>query len=108
MKPTKYLVPFLALFVVGCGVGTGVTTSSTYTNDDYDLFTTLPKNFTEPQQVTWTSPVIEKDSTYYELSEFNMTLQENPADPNSIKLTIDVVTPDKKQQRMTVYTNKDE
>lgn len=108
MKSTKYFIPFAALFIVGCGVGTGVTTSSSYMVDDYDLFTTLPKDFTEPQQVTWSSPVLEVDSSYYELSEFNMTLQENPADPNSIKLTIDVVTPDRKQQRMTVYTNKDE
>lgn len=99
----KYIFPFAALFVVGCGVGTGV--SSTYDHEP-DLFTTFPKDFDSPFSIQWESGVIETEDNVYEVQEFNVVLQENPVDPNSIKMTIDVKTPDTKPQKVTVYTNK--
>lgn len=102
----KYFIPFFALFITGCGVGTGI--QSTSVDTDYDYFSTLPKDFESPYSVSWTSGVIEVEEDKYEVQEFRMTLQENPVDPNSIKLTIDVKTPDTKPQRMSIYTTKDD
>lgn len=101
---TKYILPFLALFVVGCSVGTGIT--STTTTHEPDLFTTFPKDFDSPFSIGWTSGVIEVDSNVYEVQEFNVVLQENPADRNSVKLTIDVKTPETAPQKVTFYSKK--
>lgn len=107
MEKIKYILPLLLLFATGCGVGHGISTSQQEEWGDYDLFTTLPKQFDTPQHVTFSSGLIEVDSGFYALQQFDMTLQENPVDPNSIKLTIDVTTPDETKQRMTIYTTKD-
>jgi hypothetical protein len=108
MNKVKYLFPLLLLFATGCGVGHGIGSSSSepINWDEYDLFTTVPSDLSTPQQVTWNTGVIEVDSNFYSLQQFNMTLQENPVDRNSIKLTIDVVTPDDTKQSMTIYTAK--
>lgn len=109
MKQIKYMVPLLLLFATGCGIGQNLGTSSAepVNWEDYGLFTTIPKDLSEPQHVTWNSGLIEVDSSFYALQEFHMTLQENPVDPNSIKLTIDVVTPDDTKQSVTIHTTKD-
>ena len=72
------------------------------------MFSTFPKDFESPYSISWTSGVIEVEENTYEVQEFNMILQENPADPNAVKLTIDVKTPDTKPQRMSIYTTKDD
>jgi hypothetical protein len=105
-KVSKYFIPFFALFIAGCGVGTGI--QSTSVEHTPDLFSTFPKDFESPYSISWTSGVIEVEENTYEVQEFNMILQENPADPNAVKLTIDVKTPDTKPQRMSIYTTKDD
>jgi len=105
MDKIKYIAPLFLLFATGCGVGASIT--STSEPADYDLFATFPKDLFDPYEITFESGVIEVDSSYYEMQQFNMVLQENPVDPNSIKLTIDVETPSKEPQRMTIYTTKD-
>lgn len=108
-KLSKYSLILASLFVTGCGVGTGMqSTTSVETTPEYDYFSTLPKNFDSPYTVSWSSGVIETDDDVYEVQEFNMTLEENPVDPNSVKLTIDVKTPETKPQKVSIYTTKDE
>ncbi len=107
-KTSKYFVPFIALFIAGCGVGTGMQTTSTVSDDEVDFFSTIPKDFDSPFSVTFSSGFIETEEDVYEVQEFNMTLQENPVDPNSVKLTIDVKTPETKPQKVSIYTTKNE
>lgn len=107
MEKIKY-IPLVLLFATGCGVGQGISTTQSDEWAGYDLFTTFPKQLETPQHVTFSSGLIEVDSGFYALQQFDMTLQQNPVDDNSIKLTIDVTTPDETKQRMTIYTTKDE
>ena len=108
-ETSKYFVPFIALFIVGCGVGTGIQSSGTPVDQpDVDFFSTFPKDFKNPYSVNFSSGYIETETDQYEVQEFHMILQENPADPNSVKLTIDVKTPDTKPQTLSIYTTKDE
>lgn len=108
MDKIKYALPLLLLFATGCGAGQQLATTSNDEWAGYDLFTTFPKQLDTPQHITFSSGIIEVDSGFYALQHFDMTVQENPVDDNSIKLTIDVVTPDETKQRMTIYTTKDE
>lgn len=103
-KISKYFIPLFALFIAGCGVGTGIQSSSV--THEPDLFTTFPKDFDSPFSIKWKSGVIETEENVYEVQEFNVVLEENPVDENSIRMTIDVKTPDTKPQKITVYTNK--
>jgi hypothetical protein len=105
-KANKYFIPFFALFITGCGVGTGIQSASI--EHEPDLFSTFPKDFDSPYSISWTSGVIEVEDDKYEVQEFKMILEESPVDPNAIKLTIDVKTPDTKPQRMSIYTTKDD
>jgi len=104
MRQIKIIVPLFLLFATGCAAGAGISTSQPAAEPD--LFATFPKEWTQPQTISWSSGVIEVDSAFYEVQHFDMTLQENPADPNSVKLTIDVRTPSSKPQRMIIYKDK--
>lgn len=104
MRKIKIILPLFLLFATGCATGAGI--SNVQPADDPELFATFPTEWTTPQTISWSSGVIEVDSALYEVQQFDMTLQQNPADPNSVKLTIDVSTPSTKPQRMTVYKTR--
>lgn len=108
MTKIKYILPLVLLFATGCGAGQRLSSTTEEEWPGYDLFTTFPRDLETPEHITFTSGIIEVDSGLYALQQFDLTVQENPVDENSIKLTIDVVTPDKTKQRMTIYTVKDE